>query len=84
MGAILGDSVASPLIWGITVIVAIAVFTVDLAIIGRRPHEPSMKEVSTHLAFFVGSAVVFGLALWAFAEPHELSKSPVRSSSPAG
>ncbi|NYG60156.1 tellurite resistance protein TerC [Nocardioides daedukensis] len=72
----MGDSVASPLIWGITVIVAIAVFTVDLAIIGRRPHEPSMKEVSTHLAFFVGSAVVFGLALWAFAEPHELSKSP--------
>src|SRR3546814_6652002 len=35
-----------------------------------------MKEVRTHLSFVVGSAVVFGIALWAFAEAHELSKSP--------
>ncbi|MDT0202029.1 TerC family protein [Nocardioides sp. AE5] len=76
MGSIIGDSVASPLVWGITIAVAVIVFTVDLAIIGRRPHEPSMKEVSTHLTFFVGSAILFGVALLLFAESHELSKNP--------
>ena len=30
--------------WIITVVVMIAVLAVDLLIIGRRPHEPSMKE----------------------------------------
>ncbi|MBD8868581.1 TerC family protein [Nocardioides donggukensis] len=72
----MGDSVASPTIWVITVVVTVGVLLVDLLIIGRRPHEPSMKEVSTHLAFFVGLAVLFGLALLLFAQPHELSPSP--------
>ena len=43
-----------------------------------------MGEVSRHLVFFIGLAVVFGAALWIFAEPHELSPNPGRSSSPAG
>jgi len=73
---ILGDSVASPLVWAITIAVTVGVLLVDLLIIGRRPHEPSMKEVSRHLAFFVGMAVLFGIGLWVFAEPHELSPSP--------
>ncbi|WP_174524613.1 TerC family protein [Nocardioides jensenii] len=76
MGAIIGDSVASPLIWAITIAIAVLVFTVDLAIIGRRPHEPSMKEVSTHLAIFVSMAIIFGICLFIFAEPHELSPDP--------
>jgi tellurite resistance protein TerC len=73
---LLGDSVASPTVWVVTLVVTIGVLLVDLLIIGRRPHEPSMKEVSTHLAFFIGMAVLFGVALWIFAEPHELSKAP--------
>jgi len=48
----------------------------DLLIISRRPHEPSMKEVTRHLIFFVSLAVMFGLALWFFAEPHALSPNP--------
>ena len=76
MEKFLGDSVASPLIWGITLVVTIGVLLVDLLIIGRRPHEPSMKEVSRHLAFFISLAVLFGLALWFFAEPHALSPHP--------
>ena len=76
MGTLLGDSVASPTIWVITVLVTVGVLLVDLLVIARRPHEPSMKEVSAHLAFFVGLAVLFGLALWFFAEPHELSPAP--------
>jgi tellurite resistance protein TerC len=76
VGTLLGDSVASPTIWVITVLVTVGVLLVDLLVIARRPHEPSMKEVSAHLAFFVGLAVLFGLALWFFAEPHELSPAP--------
>ena len=59
MNAILGDSVASPLVWGITIVVTVGVLLVDLLVIARRPHEPSMKEVSRHLAFFVGLAILF-------------------------
>jgi tellurite resistance protein TerC len=76
VNSLLGDSVASPTIWVVTLVVTIGVLLVDLLIIGRRPHEPSMKEVSTHLAFFIGLAVLFGVALWIFAEPHELSPAP--------
>ena len=35
-----------------------------------------MAEVSRHLAFFVGAAVVFGVCLWVFAHPHDLSPNP--------
>ena len=76
MGSFIGDSVASPTIWVVTIVVTVGVLLVDLLIIGRRPHEPSMKEVSTHLIFFVTLAVLFGIALWVFAEPHELSPNP--------
>ncbi|WP_373872575.1 TerC family protein [Actinoplanes couchii] len=37
---------------------------VDLLIIGRRPHEPSMKEAGGWVTFYVGLAVLFGIGLW--------------------
>lgn len=76
MNAMMGDSVASPTVWIITFVVTVGVLLVDLLIIGRRPHEPTMGEVSRHLAFFIGLAVLFGVVLWLFAEPHALSPSP--------
>jgi tellurite resistance protein TerC len=76
MNSVLGDSVASPLVWAITLVVTIGVLFVDLVVIARRPHEPSMGEASRHLAFFVALAVVFGAALWIFADPHALSPNP--------
>ena len=76
MNALLGDSVASPLVWLITIVVTVGVLLVDLLVIARRPHEPTMAEVSRHLAFFVGLAIVFGVALLIFAQPHELSPNP--------
>ena len=39
----------------------------DIVIIGRRPHEPSRKEVSVALAVFIGLAVAFGIGVWVFA-----------------
>ncbi len=85
MNAIMGDSVASPLIWLITIVVTVGVLLVDLLIIGRRPHEPSMKEVSLQLGLYVGLAVIFGLSpvvLRRAARP--VAAAPGRSSSPAG
>ena len=76
MNAIMGDSVASPLVWAITIVVTVGALFVDLVVIARRPHEPTMGEVSRHLAFFIGLAVLFGGALWLFAEPHALSSAP--------
>ena len=57
MNSLIGDSVASPTVWAVTVVVTVGFLLVDLLVIGRRPHEPSMKEVARHLAFFVGAAV---------------------------
>ncbi|UUZ57854.1 TerC/Alx family metal homeostasis membrane protein [Nocardioides sp. B-3] len=76
MNAILGDSVASPAVWAITIVVTVGVLLVDLLVIARRPHEPTMGEVSRHPALFVGMAIVFGVALLVFAHPHELSPNP--------
>jgi tellurite resistance protein TerC len=76
VNALLGDSVASPALCGLTILVTVGLLAVDLLVIARRPHEPSMAEAGRHLAFFVGLAVVFGLCLWFFAEPHELSPHP--------
>jgi tellurite resistance protein TerC len=38
----------------------------DLAIVARRPHEPSMKEASLWVAFYVSLALIFGLLMLAF------------------
>lgn len=62
--------------WVITLVVTTGVLLVDILVIARRPHEPTIPEVSRHLAFFIGLAVIFGASLWLFAEPHELSPHP--------
>jgi tellurite resistance protein TerC len=56
-------------VWWTTVGVTSAFLAVDILIIGRRPHEPSMGESARHLAFFVGAAVAFGLGVLYFAGP---------------
>jgi tellurite resistance protein TerC len=37
--------------------------------LGRRPHEPSMKEAGLFIGIFVALAVIFGLGVWAIAGP---------------
>jgi TerC family integral membrane protein len=76
MNSLYGDSVASPLVWGITTVVLVGVLALDIFVIARRPHEPTMAEVGRHLAVFVGLAVLFGICLAVFAEPHALSPNP--------
>lgn len=51
-------------VWVATLVALVAVLAVDLLIIGRRPHEPSIKEAGGWVAFYVGLAVVFGIGVW--------------------
>ncbi len=57
----------SPLVWWLTIGITTVVLLVDIVVIGRRPHEPSRKEVSLALGFFIGLAVLFGIGVWVFA-----------------
>ena len=52
--------------WAVTIAVMVGVLAVDVFVIGRRPHEPSLRECAIAIAVFVGSAVVFGLGVLAF------------------
>ena len=53
-------------VWLITIAVMVVIFGVDLLVIGRRPHEPSMKECGIAIGIFSGLAVLFGLGVWYF------------------
>ncbi len=54
----------SALEWGITLGVTIAILLVDILVIARRPHEPSTRETSLALSFYIGLAVLFGFFVW--------------------
>ena len=55
--------------WIITIVVMVGILAVDVFIIGRRPHEPSMKEAGVFIGVFVGLALLFGLGVWWFSGP---------------
>lgn len=54
----------SGLVWAGTLVALTAVLLVDLLIIGRRPHEPSVRESSLWVTFYVGLALLFGAGVW--------------------
>jgi tellurite resistance protein TerC len=51
-------------VWIATLTVLVAVLAVDLLIIGRRPHEPTMRESGAWVAFYVALALAFGAGVW--------------------
>jgi tellurite resistance protein TerC len=55
-----------PWVWALTIGLTGVLLLVDVVIIGRRPHVPSMAEAGRHLAFFVGTALLFGAGVWVF------------------
>src|ERR1700755_856237 len=55
----------STLAWALTLIILVAVLVLDLAIVGRRPHEPSVRESTIWVSIYVGLALVFGAGIWA-------------------
>ncbi|WP_320066978.1 TerC family protein [Micromonospora sp. RTGN7] len=54
----------SGVVWAGTLVALTVVLVVDLLIIGRRPHEPSVRESSLWVALYVGLALLFGAGLW--------------------
>jgi len=54
-------------VWIATLAALVIMLAVDLLIIGRRPHEPSMREAGTWVGFYVALALVFGAGIWLFA-----------------
>ena len=56
----------SQLEWIITLGVTIAVLLFDVIVIGRRPHEPTMRECAIALSVYIGLAVLFAAWVWYF------------------
>ena len=58
-----------PWVWFLTIGLTTAVLLVDVLIIGRRPHVPSMGEAGRYLALYITLAILFGLGVWYFSGP---------------
>ncbi|MGL5809242.1 MAG: TerC family protein [Nocardioides sp.] len=56
----------STTVWWVTVLVTVGVLLVDVLVIGRRPHEPSMRECAVYLTGYVSAAVLFGIGVVVF------------------
>jgi tellurite resistance protein TerC len=56
-------------VWAITLVGLGALLLFDLAIVGRRPHEPSLRECVIWVVFYVALAGAFGLGLWVMQGP---------------
>jgi tellurite resistance protein TerC len=53
----------SALAWIVTLVVLVGVLLLDLLIISRRPHEPSIRESSLWVGFYIALALIFGLGV---------------------
>ncbi len=53
-------------VWIATIAILAVGLAVDVFVIGRRPHEPTMKESTGAVVFFVGTALIFGLGILYF------------------
>ncbi|MEV7646174.1 TerC family protein [Arthrobacter sp. NPDC089319] len=56
----------SPLIWGITIVVILALLAFDYFFHIRKAHVPSLKEAAIWSALYVGIAIVFGILVLIF------------------
>ena len=56
-------------VWIASVGVTVLFLVFDVIHMARNPHAPTMKECLRHLAFFVGSAILFGIGVWVFSGP---------------
>ncbi len=54
----------SPLVWWLTIGITSALLIFDVVVVGRRPHEPTRREVTFALSGFIGLAIVFGIGVW--------------------
>jgi len=50
-------------VWAVTLVVTLAVLSMDFIIVARNPREPSMREATLWVIFYVSLAVLFGVGL---------------------
>jgi tellurite resistance protein TerC len=50
-------------VWAVTIVGLLAVLALDLAIVGRRPHEVGVREAARWVAVYVGLAALFAAGL---------------------
>lgn len=55
-----------PLIWGITIVVILALLAFDYFFHIRKAHVPTLKEAAVWSSFYVGIAIVFGILVFIF------------------
>jgi tellurite resistance protein TerC len=56
-------------VWIVSLVGLLVILLADLLIIGRRPHEPSTRESTLWVVFYVTLAVIFGVGVFSFAGP---------------
>jgi tellurite resistance protein TerC len=56
-------------VWIVSLVGLLVILLADLLIIGRRPHEPSTRESTLWVVFYIALAVVFGIGVFLFAGP---------------
>jgi tellurite resistance protein TerC len=54
-------------LWIASITLLVGLLAVDVFVIGRRPHEPTLRECAIAISFFIGLAVAFGLGVLWFA-----------------
>ncbi|HET7724043.1 MAG TPA: TerC/Alx family metal homeostasis membrane protein [Propionibacteriaceae bacterium] len=59
----------TPLAWTLTIVVLLVVLAFDVFVVGRRPHEPSMRESAIAIGVYVGAAILFGVGVSFFMHP---------------
>jgi len=56
----------SPLIWGITIVVILALLAFDYFFHIRKAHVPTLREAAIWSSFYVGIAIIFGILVLVF------------------
>jgi len=51
--------------WWVTIGILVVFLVIDVGVIARRPHVPSMKECAIALCVYVGLAIAFGIGVYA-------------------
>jgi tellurite resistance protein TerC len=51
-------------LWVTSIGLLVVLLAIDVLVVGRRPHEPSLRECAVAIGCYVGLAVLFGLGVW--------------------
>jgi tellurite resistance protein TerC len=61
------DTVGTPALWAGFIAFVLAMLALDLGVMQRRAHTPSLREAAGWSAFWIALALVFGAGVWHFA-----------------